>query len=86
MWGEKSRYSTSVLTEAVLVCLLGGVIGVLLGAFISSLMTIGDTSAVLTWPPVLLAFSAAFLTGVFFGFWPAWKASQLDPVVALSSE
>ncbi len=85
--GARSRdIQLQFLTEAVLVCLLGGVIGVLLGAFISSLMTIGDTSAVLTWPPVLLAFSAAFLTGVFFGFWPAWKASQLDPVVALSSE
>jgi ABC-type antimicrobial peptide transport system permease subunit len=36
--------------------------------------------------PILLSFGAAFTTGVLFGFWPARKASRLDPVVALSSE
>jgi len=74
------------LTEAILVCLLGGVIGVLLGMLVSELVTIGESKAVVTLFPILLSFGAAFTTGVLFGFWPARKASQLDPVIALSSE
>ena len=85
--GAKSRdIQLQFLTEAILVCLLGGLIGVAFGILISSIVTVGDTKAVVTLPPILLSFGAAFVTGVLFGFWPARKASQLDPVVALSSE
>ncbi|MCX6960105.1 MAG: hypothetical protein NTW91_07475, partial [Verrucomicrobia bacterium] len=63
-----------------------GLLGVAFGILISSIVTVGDTKAVITLPPILLSFGAAFVTGVLFGFWPARKASQLDPVVALSSE
>jgi len=85
--GARSRdIQLQFLTEAVLVCLLGGLIGVALGAIISSVLVVGDTKPVLTVMPILLSFSAAFITGVLFGFWPARKASLLDPVVALSSE
>ena len=85
--GARSRdIQLQFLTEAVLVCLLGGLIGVALGAIISSVLVVGDTKPVLTVMPILLSFSAAFITGVLFGFWPARKASILDPVVALSSE
>jgi macrolide transport system ATP-binding/permease protein len=85
--GARSRdIQFQFLTEAVLVCLLGGVIGVLLGMLVSEFGTIGQSKAVVTLAPVVLSFTAAFVTGVLFGFWPARKASQLDPVVALSSE
>jgi macrolide transport system ATP-binding/permease protein len=85
--GARSRdIQLQFLTEAILVCLLGGVIGIILGALLSSVLVVGDTKAVLTLPPIILSFSAAFITGVLFGYWPARKASQLDPVVALSSE
>jgi len=85
--GAKSRdIQLQFLAEAVLVCLMGGLIGVSLGIFISSVLVVGDTKAVVTIGPVLISFGAAFFTGVLFGFWPARKASRLDPVVALSSE
>jgi len=85
--GARSRdIQLQFLTEAILVCLLGGLIGVLAGVLISSIVTVGDTKAVILLPPILLSFGAAFVTGVLFGYWPARKASQLDPVVALSSE
>ncbi len=85
--GARSRdIQFQFLTEAILVCLLGGLLGVAFGILISSIVTVGDTKAVITLPPILLSFGAAFVTGVLFGFWPARKASQLDPVVALSSE
>jgi len=85
--GARSRdIQIQFLTEAVLVCLMGGVIGVVFGAVLSCVIVVGETKPVLTLLPILLSFSAAFLTGVLFGFLPARKASQLDPVVALSSE
>ena len=85
--GARSRdIQLQFLAEAILVCLLGGLIGVVAGVLISSIMTVGDTKAVITLPPILISFGAAFVTGVLFGFWPARKASLLDPVVALSSE
>jgi macrolide transport system ATP-binding/permease protein len=85
--GARSRdIQLQFLTEAILVCLLGGVIGVLLGMLVSGFVTIGESKAVVTLAPILLSFGAAFTTGVLFGFWPARKASRLDPVVALSSE
>ncbi len=85
--GARSRdIQLQFLAEAVLVCLMGGLIGVSLGILISSVLVVGDTKAVVTTGPVLISFGAAFVTGVLFGFWPARKASRLDPVVALSSE
>lgn len=85
--GAKSRdIQLQFLTEAILVCLLGGMLGVALGVLVSSVLVVGDTKPVVTPGPLLLSFGSAFLTGVVFGFWPARKASRLDPVVALGSE
>jgi ABC-type antimicrobial peptide transport system permease subunit len=75
------------LTEAVVLCLIGGAMGILLGRGASSLVRV-----VLRWPtePSLPAVVAAVLVsatvGVVFGYYPAWKASRLDPIEALRYE
>ncbi len=74
------------ITEALVVCLVGGVIGVgggLATAWIAE--RLGSPVAYSAWP-VLLAFGSAFGIGVLFGFLPARRAARLDPVVALATE
>ena len=75
------------LAEAMLLCLFGGIAGVLLGRGVS--MTV---QAVLHWKtiPSITAVAAAVTVsatvGIVFGFYPAWKASRLDPIDALRYE
>jgi putative ABC transport system permease protein len=75
------------LIEAVLLCLLGGVAGVVLGAGVA--VALGQS---LGWPvsitpqAVLLALGFATAVGIAFGYYPAAKASRLDPIEALRFE
>ncbi|MGQ1784717.1 MULTISPECIES: ABC transporter permease [unclassified Saccharicrinis] len=75
------------LLEAILLSVLGGIIGVLLGYFASN-----SVESILNWPilittdSVLLSFLVCSFIGVFFGWYPARKASALDPIVALRHE
>jgi putative ABC transport system permease protein len=75
------------LIEAITLSLLGGIIGIALGVSAAKIL-----SAVAGWPTLISAssiiiavlFSAAI--GIFFGFYPARKAAQLDPIEALRYE
>ncbi|HEY8370059.1 MAG TPA: ABC transporter permease, partial [Thermodesulfobacteriota bacterium] len=73
-------------TEAIVVCGLGGLVGVALGLGAAAAAGAFGLSVAFSPAPPLLAFSCAFLTGVLFGYLPARKAARLDPVVALASE
>jgi macrolide transport system ATP-binding/permease protein len=74
------------LIEAVVVSALGGAIGVVFGLAAAAVIGAFGTPIQYSTGPVLLAFGCAFATGLIFGFLPARKAAQLDPVVALSAE
>jgi putative ABC transport system permease protein len=75
------------LIEAVTLCLTGGLIGLALGAAISAgLLASGAWPARLEPTITALACVASGVVGVFFGFWPARRASRLDPIVALRHE
>jgi ABC-type antimicrobial peptide transport system permease subunit len=75
------------LTEAVALCLVGGTIGILLGRGSSYLV-----STMLHWPTaaslgaIIAAVVVSASVGIVFGFYPAWKASRLDPIEALRYE
>ena len=75
------------LVEAAVMCLMGGAIGIVLGRLSS--ITVW---AVMHWPvamsveTIIAAVGVSALVGLIFGFYPAWKASRLDPIDALRYE
>jgi putative ABC transport system permease protein len=75
------------LVEAVVLCLIGGLLGIVIGivAIVVLTRTLGWSMSL---PPsaVVVAFGTAFTTGVVFGFWPARNAARLDPIEALHHE
>jgi putative ABC transport system permease protein len=75
------------LTEALLLSLTGGLIGVIVGVGGAWLFYhIGDMRTVVLPSSIMLAFISAAIVGIFFGFYPANKAAQLDPIEALRHE
>jgi len=75
------------LTEALLLSLLGGLLGVFIGMGGSVLFgELTDMRTVIVPVSVLMAFVAAAGVGIFFGYYPARQASQLDPIEALRHE
>jgi putative ABC transport system permease protein len=75
------------LTEALMLSLVGGLIGVLAGVGGSWLFArLGDMRTVVVPSSIGLAFTSAAIVGIFFGYYPANKAAQLDPIEALRHE
>jgi ABC-type antimicrobial peptide transport system permease subunit len=75
------------LIEAIILCLAGGLIGVLLGRLSSMGVRwkLGWPTAI-SYPAILASVFVAATIGIVFGFYPAWKASRLDPIDALRYE
>ncbi|HEY3914460.1 MAG TPA: macrolide ABC transporter ATP-binding protein, partial [Verrucomicrobiae bacterium] len=73
--------------EAVVLCLAGGIAGILLGRGVSVAVTV-----LLHWPTlpslpaIVAAVGVSVSVGIIFGYYPAWKASRLNPIDALRYE
>ena len=84
----KRTILTQFTTEAVTLCALGGIIGILVGAVITYIiffLPIGLPATLsTTW--VLIGFCVSCAIGLLFGIYPAWKAANLDPIEALRYE
>jgi putative ABC transport system permease protein len=75
------------IIEALTLSLIGGIIGIIAGISGSKIIsTVAGWSTIVSFPSIFLAFGFSGLVGIFFGFYPAYKASLLNPIDALRYE
>ncbi len=75
------------LTEAIVICQLGGIVGIILGIIIGNLVSvlIGG-SFIIPWAWIILGFTVCMIVGLISGLYPALKASRMDPIESLRYE
>ena len=84
---KKKEILEQFLIESVLISFLGGGAGVLLGMGISEIVSdIGEWETIVSTQSILLAFGFSVGIGIFFGFYPANKAANMNPIEALRYE
>lgn len=84
---SKKTIVTQFLAEAIIICQIGGITGILLGIPIGNIVTILMGGAfIIPWAWMLLGFVVCTIVGILSGIYPALKAASLDPVEALRYE
>jgi putative ABC transport system permease protein len=83
----RSNILAQFLVESLVLCLLGGALGMLLGVGVARALTrLAGWQTYVTLDALALAFGFSAAVGLLFGLWPAWRASLLDPITALRYE
>jgi putative ABC transport system permease protein len=82
------RIRQQFVTEAIVVCLLGGALGILLGILIGNLGArfLGMDSYIVPWVWIFFGLFVCVFVGLLSGYYPAHKASKLDPIESLRFE
>ena len=84
---KKKEILEQFLIESVLISFLGGGIGILFGITISKMVSnIGGWDTIVSTHSILLAFGFSVGIGIFFGYYPANKAANMNPIEALRYE
>ncbi|HAI5382906.1 MacB family efflux pump subunit [Escherichia coli] len=86
---RRSDIMQQFIIEAVLVCLIGGALGIALSYITGALFNVladGIFAAIYSWQAAVAAFFCSTLIGIIFGYLPARKAARMDPVISLASE
>lgn len=84
---QRGDISQQFLMEAITLTLIGGLLGVVLGWLIAwGITKFSGTVTAVSWSSVLLAFGVSAAIGVIFGYYPASRASRLNPIDALKYE
>lgn len=84
---QKSDILTQFMIEAVILCEIGGVIGIILGILGGNVVGyLMEVRALIPWEWVGIGIAVCSVVGFVFGVYPAWKASSLDPIEALRFE
>jgi putative ABC transport system permease protein len=84
---RRGNILSQFLIEALLLSGFGGVLGILIGGGASVILSrLAGWSTIITPTAVVLAFGFSAAVGIFFGYYPARKAAQLNPIEALRYE
>ncbi len=84
---QKKDIELQFLTEALTISITGGILGIILGmVFSTAIEAVADIATIVTPVSIFISFGVALLIGVVFGFFPAKRAAQQDPVHALRHE
>ena len=83
----RNNILTQFLTEAVIICQLGGIVGILLGIAIGNgVAMLLDGKFIMPWAWIILGFITCMIVGLVSGLYPAMKAARLDPIESLRYE
>jgi len=83
----KFNILSQFIIESLVICLIGGLIGIALGVILASVISnYAKWETVISYTAIVYAIGVSTMTGLVFGLYPAWKAASTNPITALKSE